>query len=103
MIKVEELAHAQLPLKETISKYKQELGSMHLAVKKAESMRENIERDCKESLHAQRSLTMKIEMLILEKQELKQLVEMKSNLIQGIQERSSLVSHAGARMDDKHR
>ena len=76
---------------------------MQLAVKKAENMKETAEKDCKEALQAQRSLSVKIETLILEKQELKQLVEMKSNLIHGIQERSSLVSSAGARMDEKHR
>lgn len=60
------------------------MGSMQMALKKAESMKENVERDCKEALQSQRSLSVKIETLILEKTELKQLVEMKSNLIHGI-------------------
>ena len=62
-----------------------------------------MEKDLKEALQAQRALSVKSETLALEKQELSQLVEMKSNFIQGIQERSSLVSSAGSRLEDKNR
>ena len=81
---MEAITHASLPLKETISKQKEELESMQIALTKTEQMRDNVEKDYKEGLQAQRAQAVKIETLTLEKQELRQLVEMKSNLIQGI-------------------
>lgn len=57
---------------------------MQIALTKTEQMRDNVEKDYKEGLQAQRAQAVKIETLTLEKQELRQLVEMKSNLIQGI-------------------
>ena len=52
LAKIEELAHAQLPLKETISNQKQEAETMQLAMRKVDHMRENAEKDCKEALQA---------------------------------------------------
>ena len=66
-------------------------------------MKSNLEKDLKEAIQAQRQLSVKAETLALEKQELSQLIEMKSNFIQGIQERSSLVSSASTRLEDKNR
>ena len=57
---------------------------MKAIVSRTESMKDNAEKDLKEALQAQRSLTVKVETLNLEKQELRQLVEMKSNFIQGV-------------------
>lgn len=76
---------------------------MQIAVQKTEQLKNNMEKDLREAMNLQRNLTVKVETLSLEKQELRQLVEMKSNLIQGIQERSSLVASTGARMEDKNR
>ena len=47
-------------------------------------MKEVIDKDFREALQAQRSLSVKVETLTMEKHELKQLVEMKSNFIQSI-------------------
>ena len=74
-----------------------------MIVSKTESMKDNAEKDLKEALQAQRSLSVKVETLNLEKQELRQLVEMKSNFIQGISERNQLAASAGARLEDKNR
>ena len=76
---------------------------MQIAVKKTEQMKNNAEKDLKEALTAQRSLTVKVETLSLEKQELLQLVEMKSNFIQGIQERNQMVTSSASRIEDKNR
>lgn len=76
---------------------------MQIAVQKTEQLKNNMEKDLREAMNLQRNLSVKVETLSLEKQELRQLVEMKSNLIQGIQERSSLVASTGARMEDKNR
>lgn len=76
---------------------------MQIAITKTESMKDTMEKDLKEALQAQRSLSVKVETLNLEKMELRQLVEMKSNFIQGIQERNSLAASAGARIEDKNR
>lgn len=47
LIKVEELTHQALPLKETISKQKHDLESMQIVVTKTEQMRNNMEKDLK--------------------------------------------------------
>ena len=64
---VDELAHNNLPLKEKISKQKQEMESMQIAVTKTQKMNKNIEKDLKEALQGQRSLSVKVETLTLEK------------------------------------
>ena len=43
------------------------MASMQMLLKKTESIKETMERDCKEALQAQRQLTVKIETLNLEK------------------------------------
>jgi len=78
---IEEANHKMLGLKETISKQRQDLESMQVAVMKTEQMRDNLEKDLKEGMGAQRALSVKVETLVLEKQELRQLLQMKSNLI----------------------
>ena len=57
---------------------------MQMIVTKTEKMKVNAEKDLKEAIQGQRGLSMKVDTLTLEKQELRQLVEMKSNFIQGI-------------------
>ena len=57
---------------------------MQMIVTKTEKMKANAEKDLKEAIQGQRGLSMKVDTLTLEKQELRQLVEMKSNFIQGI-------------------
>ena len=76
---------------------------MHIALSKTEQTKNSIEKDMKEALQAQRQLSVKVETLVIEKQELSQLIEMKSNFIQGIQERSSLVTSSSSRLEDKNR
>lgn len=101
--RIDELTHQALPLKETISKQKNELAQMQTAMTKTEQLKDLLDKDLKDALQAQRLLSVKVETLTLEKQELKQLVEMKSNFIQGIKERNSLAASAGARLQDKNR
>lgn len=100
---IEELKHSAMPLKEQISKQKHEMAQMQVVLTKTESMKNLLDKDLKEALQAQRSLSVKVETLTMEKHELKQLVEMKSHFIQGIQEKNSLAASAGARLEDKSR
>lgn len=71
MAKFEEVNHQTLSLKETISKQKQDLESMQMVLTKTEQMKDNMDKDLKEAMQAQRSLSVKVETLLLEKQELR--------------------------------
>ena len=47
---IDELSHMNLPLKEKISKQKQEIETMQIAIAKSQKMNKNIEKDLKEAL-----------------------------------------------------
>ena len=49
--KVDELTHQSLPMKETISKQRQELAQLQIALSKTEKMRDVLEKDLKEAMH----------------------------------------------------
>ena len=85
-------------MKETISKLRQEIQSLQIVVDKTEQSKDIYEKDLSKAIETQRIQATKIESLLLEKSELQQLVEMKSNFILGIQQRNTLAASSGARV-----
>ena len=78
-----------------LARQRQEIKVLKLNLSKIESMKQNVEKDLSLASLDYKKSGSKIEQLQLENQELKDLVEMKSNFIREIQDRGSLAATAG--------
>ena len=89
------MSSQRAPVKDVLARQRQEIKVLKLNLSKIESMKQNVEKDLSLALLNHKKSGGKIEQLQLENQELKDLVEMKSNFIQEIHDKGSLAATAG--------
>lgn len=92
---IDEMSSQRAPVKDVLARQRQEIKVLKLNLSKIESTKQNVEKDLSLALLNHKKAGTKIEQLQLENQELKDLVEMKSNFIHEIQDRGSLAATAG--------